>query len=373
LRVAVDGRCIQDRFPGIGRYAFNLVDCLARLREDDFVILQDPGASNTRFDIEPLGRLAHSRVRPIAIPVISWKEQYALRRILIQEGADLYHSPYYVMPYFFLPCRSVVTICDVFPARYPEYLPTPGARMVYQTAIRLALARSHHIIAISQATESDLRRFFGVRPRKITVTHLAASPVFHPRPREALVEVKQRYDLPDRFILQVGAHKPHKNLPRLVEAYARIKNEVGCPLILAGWEDPRWPQTHQAVDRLGLEDSVRFLGDVPEADLSALYNLASLLVMPSLDEGFGLPLLEAMASGTPCASSNAASLVEVAGDAAALFDPRDVPAMAEAIRSVAQDPSLAERLRTDGLARASEFSFPAMARKTVGVYHRCLE
>ncbi len=373
MRVAIDGRFIQDHFPGIGRYTYNLVDRLARLREDDFVVLYNPYLPNTRYDLEPLGRLAHLSLRPTAVRPFSWREQYSVRSLLKETRVAVYHSPYYVMPYFFLPCPAVVTVHDVFPARYSQYLPSRQAWVAYHIAMRLAVRGAKRILAVSQCSKSDLIDFFGVRPEKVTVTYNGVDPAFQPREVQQVEKVREKYGLPKRFILYVGMNKPHKNLPALVRAYAGIRIQAGCPLVLAGREDPRWPQTRQAVAELGLWESVIVPGDIPEADLPALYNLAAVFVMPSLYEGFGLPLLEAMASGVPCASSSAGALPEVAGDAALLFDPRDTDAMGQAILRLLDDDRLAEELRQKGLAQAARFSYEDTAKRTLEVYHQCVE
>jgi glycosyltransferase involved in cell wall biosynthesis len=276
------------------------------------------------------------------------------------------------MPYIFLPCRSVVTVHDVFPARFPQYLTSPWAWVGYQVAMRLATSRARHIMADSEYTKRDLGRLFGVPSERVTVVYPGVDPKFHPREPAELEVARQKYDLPPRFVLNVGINKPHKNLPRLIEAYAGARGDLRCPLVLAGKEDARWPQAHETVARLGLEDCVRFLGDVPEADLPSIYGLASLFVMPSLDEGFGLPLAEAMASGVPCVSSNGGSLPEVAGEAALLFDPRDTTAIGEAMRRVVNDSALAQRLREVGLAQAARFTYATAARQALEVYRSCV-
>ncbi|MCL4465447.1 MAG: glycosyltransferase family 4 protein [Chloroflexi bacterium] len=372
MRIGIDGRYIQDHFPGIGRYTYNLVDRLARLRGEDFVLFHNPALPNSRYDLDLLGRLAHLRLRSTAIPTFSWQEQVLLRRIVRQEGIAVFHSPYYIMPYFFLPCPSVVTIHDVFPAHFPQYLPSRRAWLAFHITMRLATRRARHILADSECSKQDLQRIFGVPGEKVTVVYPGVDASFHPRPQVELAGVKEKYGLPPRFMLYLGINKPHKNLPRLVEAYAAVRNDLGCPLVLAGKEDPRWPQTRHTAARLGIEDSVRFLGDVPEADLPALYNLATVFVMPSLYEGFGLPLAEAMASGVACVSSDAGSLSEVAGEAALLVDPHDTAAMGEAMRRVLADQALAERLREKGLAQAAGFTYTAAAQQALEVYRRCV-
>jgi alpha-1,3-rhamnosyl/mannosyltransferase len=197
-----------------------------------------------------------------------------------------------------------------------------------------------------------------------------------------LETMRRKYALPERFVLYLGSNKPHKNLVRLVEAWfqvSRSKFQVATTsdvkrgtwnlkLVLAGHWDPRYPQAQQRAAELRLEDSVRFLGDVSEADLPALYNLATIFAFPSLYEGFGLPPLEAMACGTPVACANTSSLPEVVGDAALLFDPLDVEGMAATIAQTLSDASLRAALRARGLARARLFSWERTAKETLMAY-----
>jgi alpha-1,3-rhamnosyl/mannosyltransferase len=189
--------------------------------------------------------------------------------------------------------------------------------------------------------------------------------------------VRWRHNLTERYLLHLGGNKPHKNLNRLVEAWGRL-SAGGLPtgggrqrtmLVFAGREDPRFPLARQRVHALGLAESVRFLGDVPEADVPALYSGAALVVLPSVSEGFGLPAVEAMSCGAPVLCANAGALPEVVGDAALLADPLDVLQLAESINRVLEDRRLSEHLRERGFAQAAKFSWRATAAATRQVYH----
>jgi alpha-1,3-rhamnosyl/mannosyltransferase len=189
-----------------------------------------------------------------------------------------------------------------------------------------------------------------------------------------LEAVRRKYGLPEYFVLYLGSNKPHKNLGRLVEAWAQFRNskfEIRS-LVVAGHWDSRYPQAQQKATELGLGEAVRFLGDVSEADLPALYNLATVFAFPSLYEGFGLPPLEAMACGTPVVCANTSSLPEVVGDAALLFDPLDVPALAAALAQALSDADLRTALHARGLARARLFSWERTARETLAVYRQAV-
>jgi alpha-1,3-rhamnosyl/mannosyltransferase len=270
------------------------------------------------------------------------------------------------MPY--LPgVPSIVTCYDLIPLIYPQYF-TAIQRLIFRTAHFLALRASRVILAISQATKNDLVRFFRVDPQRIIVTPLAADAHFKPPAQAARDRVRQQYALPDRYVLYFGSNKPHKNMPRLIEAFARsdVKDQAG--LVIAGQWDERYPQAKDLVKQLYLKEHVRFLGPVKDADLPALYCGAAVFVFPSEYEGFGLPVLEAMACGAPVVCGNRSSLPEVAGDAALLCDPHDPEALARAIEQTLTDRDLRTTLQQRGLARASQFSWEQTARQTLSTY-----
>ncbi len=297
----------------------------------------------------------------------SLSQQWRVPAALLRSHDSLYHSPYYLMPYF-PGVPTLLTVYDVIPLRFPEHS-TARARLLFRLTTKLALHASEHVIAISEATKQDYVRFFGVPPERITAIPLAASDRFRPRPLEEVESLRRKYGLPDRFFLYLGSNKPHKNLVRLVEAWARVASDE-VALVVAGAWIPRYPEPKQAAERLGVP--VRWLGPVPEDDLPALYSAAEAFVFPSLYEGFGLPVLEAMACGVPVACSNTSSLPEVAGDAALYFDPESVDSISEALRRLLLDTELRVTLRGWGLERAREFSWDQTAEKTLEVYRSVL-
>jgi len=216
-----------------------------------------------------------------------------------------------------------------------------------------------------------LVRFFQVDPRRIVVTPLAADAHFQPPSRAAIDRVRQQHALPDRYLLYFGSNKPHKNVPRLVEAFARANLQFPASnfqLVIAGHWDERYPQAKALVEQLGLRDTVRFIGPVQDADLPALYGGAEVFVFPSQYEGFGFPVLEAMACGAAVVCGNRSSLPEVAGDAALLCDPTDVAALARAIEQALTDRDLNASRRQRGLARAAQFTWEQTAQRTLEVY-----
>ena len=369
LRVVLDGRAINDHFPGIGRYAHRLAIGLARSGEVDLTLLYHPALPNTHFPLDALPG-QNVTLHAIGIAPFSPGEQVRLPSIARRLKPDVWHAPYYIMPYRRLPCPAIVTMYDIIPLVLPQYWPA-RQRIVFALTNRLALRTARRVIAISESTRRDLIRRFHVDPRRIAVTPLAADERFRPQPASEIERVRQIYNLPARFMLCVGINKPPKNLPRLVAAYVRViakspEMDAGC--VIAGAWDERYPEARERASRLGVNDRVRFLGPIPDADLPTLYAAADLFVMPSLYEGFGLPVLEAMACGAPVICSNTSSLPEVAGDAALEFDPYDVGAMAAAIQQALSDPELRAVLRERGLERARLFDWDRAARQTIDVY-----
>lgn len=362
IHVVFDARCITDHYPGIGRYGSGLTRALANLVDLQLTLLVDPRASRTLFSLPDV------EIVPAACSPRSLRQQWAVPALLRRVGADVYHSPYYLIPYR-APCPTAVTFYDLIPLVVAG---THSAlfRLFYRLAHRLAAAAADRIIAVSQSTATDLERM-GVPRDKITVVPLGVSHEFRPRSSQEIQAVRQRYGLPERFALYVGTNKPHKNLPRLVEAWALVCRRSPSPksrwtLVVAGGEDPRYPR---AVDLAAAHGVPVFaVGPMPETDLPALYSAASLFIFPSLYEGFGLPVLEAMACGTPVICSATSSLPEVAGDAALMVEPTDVPALAESIRLAMVEDDLRAELRTKGLARAAEFTWERTASETFGIY-----
>jgi len=297
-------------------------------------------------------------------------EQQLLPGLARKAGVDVLHSLASTAPISGR-FRRVVTIHDLHYRVVPEaHFGVRGLGM--RVLVPLAAHRSHRIIAISQSTAADIRRYLRVPPSRVDVIPegVGASPAGDPEPEAAL---RERHGLADRAVaLSVSAKRPHKNLMALLEAVAAIPAQRRPVLVIPGYATPHEQQLRERAQALGIGDDVRFLGWVSGAELEGLYALASVSVFPSLYEGFGLPVLEAMRRGVPVACSNRSSLPEVAGDAALLFDPEDPRAITAAIERVLRDPAEAERLRSAGREQAARFTWAATARATVASYKRAL-
>lgn len=365
MRVAIDIRKLHDF--GIGTYIRNLLRHLARLdRDTEFVLFCRP---EDYANVRELG--SNFRGVPERSAPYSLREQLSLPWLARREKADVYHAPHYVLPAL-TPGRSVVTIHDCIHLMFPEYLPYHRLGTICARAMMYsATHRADRILTVSESSKRDILRFFQVRPEKIAVIYNATDEHFRIPPTEdAVARVRERYQLQDPFVLYVGNVKPHKNVERLIEAFALVRRRRmdGLKLVIIGDEISKFQTLRRAVLKHKLHKHVRFLGFVPDGTLSVLYRLASVFVFPSLYEGFGLPPLEAMACGAPVITSNVSSLPEVMGGAALLVDPYSAESIAEAIGRVLSDPVLAAELRAKGLARAQDFSWEQSAARTLEIY-----
>jgi glycosyltransferase involved in cell wall biosynthesis len=370
-RIAIDARKWRDY--GIGTYVRNIVRALALI-----------DTANTYFlfchheDVPTLKDLSENFVPVVdESPGYSLREHWSLPSQLRKLGADLFHEPHYVLP-LLLGTKSVVTIHDCIHLRFPEYLPNPGAIYYARFMMGSALRRAKVVFTVSEASKRDILHFFPkTEPSRIHVVSNAIDADLLDAPdQDELDRVKERYQIAQRFILYAGNIKPHKNLPRLIEAFARLRATPGhedVHLMIIGDEIGKTPELRRRVESFRLRPFVRFFGFVPERTLAALYRLATVFVFPSQYEGFGLPPLEAMACGTPVVTSNVSSLPEVVGNAAVLVDPHDGEAIAVGLSRVLDDPAFAADLREKGQIQAKKFNWEDSARKTLSGYLEALQ
>ena len=364
MRIAIDMRKLHDY--GIGTYLRNLLRQLARIdRDTEYVLLcrrsdqqfADQLGSNFRGVIESSG-------------LYSVSEQLSIPFNLARLSPDLFHTPHYVLPPL-TPCRSVVTIHDCIHLIFPQYLRHRLAYLYARTMFWTAVHRASRILTVSEASKNDILRFFDVPASKVTVIYNAIDDLFFEEPPEAeIVRVRERYQLHDRFVMYGGNVSPHKNVERLIDAFVLLRRDGldDLKLLVTGGEVSRYSSLRRAVHRHNLHQHVRFLGYQSTTTLAALYRLADVFVFPSLYEGFGLPPLEAMASGTPVVVSNVSSLPEVVGDGAIMVNPYEPRAIADGIHKALGDADLREQLRVRGLARARSFSWSASVKRIHRIY-----
>ena len=353
-------------------YTYELVRALAETASrHHLIVFARPGL----FD-DVAAEHRHVRIVPVEprsrAGRLVW-EQTTLPFLLRRLRVDVLHSPHHHTPLLpriaGLPAlRRVVTFHDVTFLLMPERYPL--ARRLYMEAVTRASARvADGIITPSETVRHDAVRHLGVSKERIVVIPEAPAPRYRPASTEEIERVRHRYKLPERYILSVGSLEPGKNRTRLLLALRELRRE-GFEHTLAVAGQPAWKYDEELAlpERLGIVNAVRFLGYVPDDDMPALYSGAVLLAFPSLYEGFGLPVLEAMACGTPVVTSKGSATEEVAGDAALLVDPHDRSSIAHAMQRLLVDGVEHARLRERGLERAAQFSWERTARDTLSVY-----
>ena len=368
MRIAIDARKLHDY--GIGTYVRNLVGQLARQDGPETYVLICRQA-----DVDFIRGLG-----PRFEPIVERADNYSLLELvsvpldLRRARVDLFHAPHYVVSPL-TTCPTVVTIHDCIHLRFPQYLPNRAAYLYAKAMMTMAARRAKRILTVSHASKEDILRYLKVPASKIEVIYNALDEGLATPPTEdEIIRVRERFQLRSSFILYAGNIKPHKNVDRLIEAFAILRRGRGddLKLLIIGDEISKYPNLRRLVHRFQLHQHVRFLGFVPDATLAVLYRLAAAFVFPSLYEGFGLPPLEAMASGTPVITSNVSSLPEVVGDAALLIDPMNSSAIADAMKRVLEEPALRADLIRRGCERVKAFSWQRSVARTREVYAEVL-
>lgn len=368
--IGIDARKIQDF--GIGTYVRNLIRSLAALdSENRYVLLAKPEDKAGLQDLPENFQVALE-----TSPVYSVRELFALSWHLYRRKLDLYHSTHYVLPAR-VGSRVVVTIHDIIHLLYPEFLPSNLAFLYAQRMIRRSLTRGDRIIAVSQNTKHDLMRHFEVDGGKIEVIHNGVDDAFRKRlPPEDLQRWLRDLGIAQPYLLFVGnPAKPHKNLDTVVQAYARARRmaQFDAPLICVGSRQGSEFKIRARAEYLGIGDKVRLVGHVAQEALPAIYQGATLFLYPTLYEGFGLPIIEAMASGVAVITSNTSALKEIGEGYALLVDPLDLDGIAKAIASLMGHPERRAAFAERGMGRAEDFRWDQAARRTLDIYRSVIE
>lgn len=385
MRIGIDVCCWSNR-RGFGRYTREVVrQLVAQGQRHEFVLFVDPWtAAEAEFPPGAQLKIVATGRQPMraasADGARSALDLWRMQRAVARHRLDLFYFPA-VYSFFPLPRRlpAVITFHDAIAESHPTLIfPNRRARLFWNLKIRLALRQADRIVTVSAASQRRIAGTFGCPESEITVIPEGPGPVFRPLEcAERVRTVRQRYDLPAEvpLVLYVGGISPHKNLDGLLRAMAILRERSSDPwhLVLVGdYQRDSFFGCYASVLQLArdleLADRVTFTGFVPDEDLVALYNAATLLVLPSFDEGFGLPVVEAMACGLPVAVSNRGSLPEVAGDAGLPFSPADPEETAGAIGRLLGDADLRRRLGERGLRRAESYSWQSAARQLLQLF-----
>lgn len=381
LRVGIDARFLTHPQPGgFKTYTTSLIEALARVdRVNHYSLYVDrPICPSLAVEFGPNITVVEV---PEIVPVIGmvWREQVSLVRRAVRDRLDVFHSPTLSAP-LSMPCPLIVTVHDMLWRGHETSL-THNAltwrrramHAYYRSVPTRAVRRASAVITVSEASKSAIVEQLHLDPSRVWVTLEAAGSHFAPVHDAARVaEVRRRRGLSSDYVLALGSADPRKNLSTLLRAYRGLSPELRQRFTLAVvMAHPRLAQTlHRQVEALGMNDRVVFLDAVDDDELAALYTGATAFVFPSLLEGFGLPLLEAMSCGAPVVAADNSSIPEVTGEAGVLFDGLSDAALTDALTRVLSDDVFRETLIRRGFARAAEFSWDTCARQTVSCYER---
>jgi glycosyltransferase involved in cell wall biosynthesis len=369
------------KFPltGIGRYTYELAKGLQSADLDHLVFLRGYRIENDLPIIaqtDPMARQSAWKMRAqknqLAVALYRRLNPWLKARALRDFEDYLFHGPNYYLPPF--GGRSIVTIHDLSAYLWTDSHPPERVRYM-QAEIELSLKRASALITDTEYTRHEVAKFFGWPLEKIHAVPLACSEEFRPRTKDELSPVLARYDLiPNAYALAIGTIEPRKNIETLIDAYGRLSSQLKnrFPLVLAGYTGWESEALHGKIKAAEREGWLRYLGFVPADDLPFLLSGARLFSFPSLYEGFGLPVLEAMASGIPVIASNASTLPEVTGGAALLHDPRDAIALTSFLEQGLDDDAWRLTARDKGLAQAAHFSWEKCTQQTLAAYRAVL-
>lgn len=364
--IGIDARALSS--PGTGPYTRHLVRALAEVDDENrYRLLVGPDDQGEFDDLPERFETLTERA-----PVHSWRESATLSWRLWRRGIDVYHATHYSLPAS-LPCKTVVTVHDIVHLLYPEFMRSGWAFFNAQRRIRRALGRADRIITNSQNTRTDLIEHYRVDSRKIRRIYPGV-PERAGLGERQVGDVLASYGIERPFLLFVGAPMRRKNLDNTVKAFARAleSSSIDASLVCLDGRENTGFKMRQRAEQLGISDKVRLLDAVDDADMPVLYESAELFLYPTLYDGFGVPVIEAMAAGTAVVASTTSTLREIAEGYAQLVDPLDVSALAAAITRCLGDAAHRQRLEREGRRRAEVFSWHSTALETLEVYRSAL-
>ncbi len=365
MRIVFDGTTLRPYQTGVGYYTEHLLHHLAREVPGHEIVVVSNRPVETSHPLPPHVRIPSAGRFPIRG---LWIQCIAPLIVRSQKG-QLAHFTNSVAPLAATTTPTVVTIHDMTLQMFPHW--HPWHRRVMRPLVQLSARRAEAVIAVSRSSRRDILAGTGLAPERVRAIYEAPAPVFQPLSDTSLQEVvRRRYGLSCRIILCVGTIEPRKNLLRLIEAFRRARKREPLPhqLVLAGMAGWGYGEVKRRIEQLGLQKDVLLLGYVPFSLLPALYNLAEIFVFPSLYEGFGLPVLEAMACGVPVVAGRNSSLPEVGGEAVELVDVSCLGAIQDALLRLTSDPDRRRDLSKRGFKWVRSFSWRRAARETLEVY-----
>jgi glycosyltransferase involved in cell wall biosynthesis len=383
MRIGINALPLQKPASGAGLYLFNLVEGLDAYDKRNEYVLLSPRfrrAYNVRLPQLPSGRFRNvqvwTRMAKLGDNVESlWWEQMGLVQAASREKVDLVHCPYFAAPVA-RTRPTVVTIHDVIPLVLPEYRARETSPF-YTSMVSFSSKRADAVITVSDSSRRDIVATLGIPAEKIHVIGNAVQPSYYPiRDSWLLAAVRERYNIARKYILYFGGFDLRKNVQRIIRAYAALPAPLRAEyqLVIAGrlqlLGHPLYPDPRPLVRELDMGDRIIFTGQIREQDKAPLYSGATVFLFPSLYEGFGIPVLEAMACAAPVVTSRVSALPEVVGDAGVLVDPYSEPAISEALGDLLTSPKKRQELGERARDRSRMFSWRQVAEQTVAVYER---
>lgn len=371
MKIGIDISLTIGEKAGVGYYTANLVDALAKIDRTNQYLLYPffyhIYHSDFKIAVAPSRKNFHLRCEKIPKKIIDRLWHSPIPKKWILGNVDILHSTTFCAPQDHYG-KLIVTIYDISFLTLPE-CHTEANRQHCLMGTLDALRYADCIIAISNHGKQELVKYFDIDPDKIVVTHLAAKDIFAPCGPEEQKRVLKKYRIPRDFIFTVGSYEPRKNIGTLVQAYVNLPENVKNQhhLVIAGGKGWLNSEIDALIDAQS-SDQIRRIGYVDEQDLPALYSAAAAFVYPSLYEGFGLPILEAMSCGAPVITSNTSSMPEISGDAALFFDPLDARQLTTLLLEVMENENLRNELSGKGIERARQFSWEKTARATLKIY-----
>jgi len=377
MRVAIDGKRYYLNSSGIGRYSRSLIDQLNSIGDEENLEL---------FLYRPKGKVKfepkyHSHLTEITADYLFpghignaiWRFT-KLPSLINNNEYDLFHGPSHVLPGK-LKCPSVVTMLDLIFIRYPNYFKA-WDRNYYRISFKKSAQLADHIISISEATKADLINFFGIKEDKISVIYPGFDAVFSKLQQQKLDEIKIKFKLPRDYILYVGNIEPRKNILKLAQAFNSLQEsshiDKNVHLLIVGQKGWYYKEIIDGIDSLSSRDKIKLVGPVYGEDLVGVYQLATIMAYPSMFEGFGYPVLEAMRLGTPVLTSNISSMPEVGGNAAHYVNPESLDEIKDGLCKLLNDKNYREKLAVKGTRHAAGFNTMRMAQETLEVYRKLI-
>ncbi len=366
MRIGIDAHAIGSRLTGNETYIKNLVLALAQIDAvNEYVLFFTHPEMVKAWE----GRFPNFRVRLVRPHAAYARIPLSLPLAIYETGVDLLHVQYTAPPWS--PRPIIVTIHDLSFEHFPQFF-TAKERFFFKRTIPRTARKAAKVLTVSEYSRRDLIETYSLPPEKVVVTPNGVGPSFKPvRDEEPLAALRKKYGIEREYLLSVGNLQPRKNLARLIQAYTKLREtveEFRCQLVIVGKRAWLYRHIFHEAHRSRYAGDVILTDYVPEEDLPGLYSGAMAFVYPSIFEGFGLPVVEAMACGTPVVTSNSSAMPEVVGEAGLMIDPYDEDALARAMLRVVEDAQLQAQLSEQGLLQAAKFTWRRTAERTLAVY-----